>query len=460
MVADELKKHIQSFEIWKIITPLLEKNTFLKDEPFIKEYIDDWFEQKPWHDLSAILKFIRRKDIDADRKIAEIIETLLHPLNHNADEEKTDSIAQQLEKYLLYDNFYIRNTGKEYLVFSEEEMEEMHSSSPEFEEQEKQNKKDDEEKIRNSKEEVRNLRDNHQSYIDIIEIFCRDTKKPTKELNDAYVFLSNKIDRDIKNLGLKSIHIWFQKPFNDLYSAESESKSKKQWLSWDSVRPSLYKVHSDINKLLNMAEENAGMTDDEKKLEDINKLISDKRTQKAEPRPVPSPMKIEISKMPDLNIRNVEDNTLQKGKKRIRLPKFKPTDWSRISIRFIDDRNVLITADKKDVVSSDYEALGFSDEKKGKPNMAWAFFRGLANNSGETKELPNPIPDKIKQQKKQLSDRLKTIFKNDTDPFFEPTETRTYRIKINLIPPTTEDKEDKYGTKEYLEETMTEEYES
>jgi hypothetical protein len=67
------------------------------------------------------------------------------------------------------------------------------------------------------------------------------------------------------------------------------------------------------------------------------------------------------------------------------------------------------------------------------------------------------IPDKMKQQKKQLSERLKTIFKNDTDPFEDSTESHIYRIKINLIPPQTEEESDKYGTQEYLNETMTEE---
>ncbi len=472
LVADEFAKHLPNFEIRNIITPLLLKNTFLKDEPAISEYVDDWFDEKPWKDnLKTVLNAIRKKDEEPDKHIAEIIEALLHPLNHKADEDKTEEIADKIGKYLRYDNFYIRNTGKEYTVFSESEMDEMHSSSPEFEEQEKQNKKDDEEKIKQSKETIKALRDTHQSYLDILEIFCRDTKKPTKELNDAYIFLSNKIEKTIKELGIKTYpyQIFFYKPFkNNLYSAESEWNSlgaidrarRGYRLSWDGIRPPLYKVHSDIIKLLNMAEEDIVMTDEEKKLEDITKLISEKRTAKPTVKEVPPPLQIEISKMPDLNVRNLEENTLQKGKKRIRLPKFKPTDWSKISIRFIDDRNVLITADKKDVVQSDYEALGFADEKKDKPNMAWAFFRGLAMNNGETKELPNPIPDKIKQQKKQLSDRLKTIFKNDTDPFYEPTETRTYKIKVALIPPTSEEKSDKYGTKEYLDETMTEEYEN
>ncbi len=169
---------------------------------------------------------------------------------------------------------------------------------------------------------------------------------------------------------------------------------------------------------------------------------------------------IKITAMPELVVRSAEDNTLTKGKKRIRLPKFKPTDWSKITIRFLDERNVLINADKKEQVVSDYEALGFADEKRGKPNLAWMFFYGLAQNNGETKPLPTPIPDNIKQQKRQLSDRLKTIFKNDTDPFYDPTETHTYKIKINLIPPQSDsENKDTLGVRKYLKETMTEEYE-
>lgn len=173
-----------------------------------------------------------------------------------------------------------------------------------------------------------------------------------------------------------------------------------------------------------------------------------------------APQQLEITAMPEIVVRNAEDNVITKGKKRINLPKFKPTDWSKITIRFLDERNVVVNADKKEQVVSDYEALGFIDEKRDKPNLAWIFFRGIAKNNGETEQLPTPIPDHIKQQKRQLSDRLKTIFKNDTDPFYDPTETRTYKIKINLIPPQPENEEkDELGVRRYLKETMTEEYE-
>ncbi len=150
------------------------------------------------------------------------------------------------------------------------------------------------------------------------------------------------------------------------------------------------------------------------------------------------PFRMAITEMPELQVRNVEDTAISKGKKRIHLPKFQHTDWLKITIRFIDERNVVITADKKQV-PSDYEALGFKDEKRDKPNTAWSFLLGLAKNGGETQVLQTPIPDTVKQHKRQLSDRLKTIFKNDTDPFYEASDTRTYRAKLTLIPPQGED---------------------
>jgi hypothetical protein len=170
--------------------------------------------------------------------------------------------------------------------------------------------------------------------------------------------------------------------------------------------------------------------------------------------------KIEIVGMPELQVKKTEDNVFIKGSKKIHTPKFTQTDWSKIEIRFLNERDVLITTNKKEITPADYEILGFSDDKKNKPNTAWAFLFGLSKNNGESGKLPKPIPDTIKQQKLSLSQKLKAIFKNETDPFYDSTETQTYKIKIKLIPPQGEqENEDKYGTREYLKETMIEEYE-
>lgn len=173
----------------------------------------------------------------------------------------------------------------------------------------------------------------------------------------------------------------------------------------------------------------------------------------------PPVQRIEITSMPELQVRNAEDNTIAKGKKRIHLPKFSSTDWAKITWRFVDERNVVINAGKKEQVLADFESLGFGDDKRGKPNSAWALLLNLSRNNGETQSLPTPIPDSIKQHKKQVSDRLKAIFKNESDPFEDPTDSRTYRIKMALIPPAESAKPDELGVHEYLADTMTEEHE-
>lgn len=459
LVANCFCNQLSNWDIRKIITPILEKNPALYNEKAIKGYlIDDMFEENPFWSFNDTLNTIRKKDDEADKHIAEIIETLLHPLNHNADESKTEEIAEKLNKYLRYDNFYIQNTGKDYIVLSEADMIEMHTSSPEFEEQEKQNKKEDEENIRKNKELIRELRDTHQSYIDILEIFCGDTKKPTKELNDAYIFLSNRIEKTIKELGLKTYYLHFHKPFkNDLYSAEMEKIKQGSRLSWDNIRPTLYVVHSDITKILNMTEEDTQMTDEEKKLENITKLISEKRTQKVVSVETQKTMKIEISKMPDLNVRNVEDSIIVKNKKkRTTLPKFPRTEWTKVSITFLDETNILLS-DGKSTKPSSFIGMGCEDGRNGRSDENWAFLLKLAKGNGQTPPLSKKERQSEKKQKQKITDILRKIFNNDSDPF-ETEAGGVYKAKFN-IKYNTDEKEkpnNKYSDLENFHSEMTE----
>mgnify|MGYP001583560717 FL=1 len=146
----------------------------------------------------------------------------------------------------------------------------------------------------------------------------------------------------------------------------------------------------------------------------------------------------------------IEDEVLVKNKKKIALPKFPATDWSKAEIRFITENDVYIKAGQKSA-TADYEGLGFRNDKTGKPNTAWHFLFELAKKGGETPEMKSPIPDNVKQQKMILSDRLKTIFKNDTDPFYDFSQTNTYKIKLKLLPPTDEKQSDSFGVGEYFD---------
>jgi hypothetical protein len=174
-------------------------------------------------------------------------------------------------------------------VLSDEEMEEMHAHSPEEEERSDKDRKLYEKKIKESGDIIKELRDSHQMYMDIVEIFCQNIKKPTKDLNDAYLFLSKNIEDAVNNLSFKHFKLPFYKPFkNDLYSAELEWNGTGNLsdlrlgprLSWDVVRPSLYRMHSEIIKIQNLSERDTVLTDEEKRREEIIELISQKRVQK------------------------------------------------------------------------------------------------------------------------------------------------------------------------------------
>jgi len=312
LVAREVAGHFTGGEIVQILTQ------------FGMTRDDIQYPNTKWWTINEAFKYIKANHEDPETSISKLIMDFLHPLNHNLNEEISEALADKVEKYLKYDNFYIQNTGTEYLIFDKEEMDDLYSTPPEWEEQDKENKELNGEKIKQNKEVIRKLRDSHQAYIDVIELFCRNPKRPTKELNDAYLFLSKKIDAVIKELNLGYYGVSFYKPFNnDLYSAEIEWNGSGRiddirlgpTLSWDAIRPSLYRAHSGILRVQSISEEDTQMTDDEKKLEEINSLISQKRT------PVPPPvvlrerqktMKIEIEKMPELQFRNMDDNNSTK----------------------------------------------------------------------------------------------------------------------------------------------------
>lgn len=416
------------------------------------------YPQSKWLIFYGVFKELALSKDEKDRDLLfKVIAKAIHPLNFpNSGRETSEELKEKFNKYLEYDELGLSYSeeDKEYFIgrhlTDEEEMEIMQESA-EVHAQEAKEAREYLQKPEN-KEKISTLRKAYQTLMNIVEVFCENPTQPTQELNDAYLQTKKLVSVDtallrFNLLAIKQHTTHFSIPFTNLFAAEKDYKSKGKKLHWDEIRPEMYATYGEIEEIYQLANGSdiLAAPDVQQTLNDVSLLLSKTKEenkkrvaakQKAAMPQMPV-QKIEITAMPDLRVTNAEDNVIAKGKKRVRLPHFNPTDWGKVTIRFIDEQNVILIADKKQA-SSDYDALGFADDKRGKPNTAWAFLLGLARNNAETKPLATPIPDSVKQHKRQLADRLKTIFKNDTDPFFDPAETRTYRIKLTLIPPQAE----------------------
>lgn len=490
LVAKEFCEVLSNWEIQKIIEPIIQKNNELYNQEEIKGYFDEIiFNEYPFYSFSDVLQAVRKKDEKADIRISAIITKLLHPLNYNADEDRAEKIANKINKYLKYDRKIVDLLDKEkgeYAVchIANLEDEEYFQNEEEIMLFEQEQEELQFLRLPENKEKISTLRKAYQTFINIVEVFCENPSKPSNEMNDAYLKTKKLITNAVKDLRLyvnngdtTRIHTLehYFIPFNNLFTAEKEYTPEAldidlsgKKLDWNYIRPRMHATYGCIDDFYNKIEGSDILSkpDIQQTLNSVSLLLSktkedNKKASKAKQKIITPKIpiqKIEITNIPELRVRNTDDSAIVKNKKRIALPKFSSTSWGKVEIRFINEEVVYIKADKK-TATVNYEGLGFSNDKTEKPNTAWRFLLELAKNGGETSKIKSPVPDNIKQHKKTISDCLKNIFKNDTDPFYDFSETNTYKIKIKLIPPIDEDRDDKLGIKEYLEETMTSEYE-
>ncbi len=166
----------------------------------------------------------------------------------------------------------------------------------------------------NLAEKIRGIREHHQAYIDVIEQFCKDYKNPSRELNEAYIYLENLLTDELKELGISPYC-----PFKDLYSAEKEYTpepmeirldGRPATIDWNYFRPRLYSVHSQIVQLLSSAKTT---TKTETKVQEINSFVSRLRDEqikidKSKNKPSKEKVgKIEIVSLPPVRIKTEKD---------------------------------------------------------------------------------------------------------------------------------------------------------
>lgn len=431
---------------------------------------------------AVLLHYANPKTQNGFEMLDKIIGNILHPLMYGGDKNASEEAQDKFNKYLEYDGFTVVSDGKdEYSVRETKDLIEVDENELLQEFHEDLFIQEQEElagmRLPENKEKISTLRKAYQVLMNITEVFCENPSKPSNELNDAYVKIKKLTNDSVRDLHLrvdsvngvprmhKLTHYFI--PFNNLFSAEKEyarddwriDPADRKELSWNYIRPQMHATYGEIDDLYRKVEgsEILSKPNVQQSLNDVSLLLTktkkeENRKQK-EPKQKATPQlpiqRIEIAKMPELQIRNVEDNTISKGKKRIHLPKFSATDWGKVVWRFLDERNVLIGT-KDDMKPSDFQALGFENETSGKPDKIWSWFFDLSARGGETETLSKPIPDTIKQKKLKIATLLKKLFKNDTDPFYDPTETQTYRLKIELIAPQFDEEPKTYSPMEML----------
>jgi len=427
----------------------------------------------------------------ADKKdhemLYKVIAEMLHPLMFNGDKAVSEAAAADFNKFLEYDGIVAAYSGdvKKYFVYKEADVgiaeDEMLNLLNEEDFQQEQNELESYREPEN-KEKISTLRKAYQILMNLTEVFCGNTSKPTHELNDAYLKTKSLIIRVVNDLHLtggkvngvqritKLAHYCI--PFNNLFTAESEYKNYAshalERLHWDDIRPKMHATYGDIDELYRKVDGSDILSapNVQQTLNELSLLLSKTKEENAKQQALkqkaktPASVVHKIEIVNELKVRNSDESTVVKSGKRLQLPKFNPTDWAKASVQFLDERSVILTGDKKQV-PADFASLGFANEKNGKPNTAWVFLLAMAKNNGETPPLELPIPDVVKQHKMRLSNFFKKLFRNDSEPFFEDsTVTHTYKLKIALIAPqTNEPKQDTLGVDEYLKDTMTEEYE-
>lgn len=453
---------------------------FLKEVGVKSELII--YPESKWAIFFKVFKELSLSTNEEDKKLLfKILAESIHPLNFAGNTLVSHELQQKFNNLLDYDSLelYYEEEEKKYQVYSKraltpEEEAEILGEDLFIQEQEELNVM----RLPENKEKISTLRKAYQTLMNITEVFCENPHRPTHELNDAYTKTKKLVVDTVMDLhlyvssvnGKQRLHRLnnYCIPFNNLFGAEKEYATdtsgiefSDRKLTWDWIRPRMNATYGEIDELYRKVEgsEILSKPDVQQTLNDASLLLSKtreeneklkkaKQKENSKPAPVARVHKIEITNS-ELVFRNAEETAITKGKKRVYPPHFKSTPWEKITIQFVDEQNVVIEADKKQVIAS-YQSLGFEDGKKKKPDTAWKMLLGLARNNGETDELPSPIPETIRQQKSKLSSRLKAIFKNDSEPFYDTEDTQTYRIKIKLVPPQAEEVGKNYDPSELL----------
>ncbi len=267
--------------------------------------------------------------------------------------------------------------------------------------------------------------------VKILRFYNKDSLLIDENINQAYLQISEDINKLLKNKLLCSFKLKYQEPFSDLFLAEKELENKNSDIDIviKKISGLLREVRSKIFKIKIFIKGKTNV--------DVDDIL----------------IKIEGS---NKNFKEEASITKSKKKKFVLFEFPSNTKWENITIKFISNHDVVITIKNKNYPAN-YEVMGFEDEKSKKPDVQWNLLRLLSyrkevswsNNS----DLSIKKINAIKHQKKSLSDSLKLFFQINNNPFYNWNTVKAYKTKINLIPQPEVEK-DELNVGEYFDELI------
>lgn len=237
-------------------------------------------------------------------KFGGALTTFLHPINFNANEEKSQELITSFNKYLKYDGYEItlNEDGDGYQLVQTEQKTKVSEptislteeqkkeaaiaeatpppsrkvTQPTFAEEQTRQEEMEEEYSNQVEYETKLLRDpkaaehlavireTYKTLMAITSSFCKDPTTPSRELNTAYTALAKIVSDelatfcgDTSEFSVFSFDEYkknnFGIPFNNLYSAELDFRKNERELHWDEIRPEMNAVLGQIEDLCQTA---------------------------------------------------------------------------------------------------------------------------------------------------------------------------------------------------------------
>lgn len=358
-----------------------------------------------------------------ERRLRKVIEEVVHPLHYKGGVDTAEKVQEQFNKWLIYEGFVLKdfhlnriedvNVAKEELLI----------------------------KAKPIISALRELADYYLRLMQVIDIYFQSNQKRDEKLNEIYLKLCSKIEKLIEECNIAHLKGNYIRPFRTLFSAQKEMNESVT--TFMNVKNTMNAFYGEIQRVIVENEEKKIKETDLKKIDDYLEQASVPEREKPQSNKEKSQetISIRITDMPELKVKGLQEKViLPKGKKqKIQLRKFPDdTKWEDITLQFLNGDEAIVKV-KDMTYETNFEAMGFKDQKTNRPYKQWELLKAFSICGGEiswktnSKLSKNQI-DNLKQQKHKLATSLKDYFQIEEDPFYDYKREKAYRIKIRLIP--------------------------